>query len=714
MVGLFLQSFAQNSIAKEWNEELLEAIRNDFARPTVHARNLFHISAAMYDAWAVYEPDADTYFLNKNVHGFKISFGPIPTPIDVKAAQEKAISYAAYRLIDHRFQNAPFYNLIKNSIDFQMEQLGYNIENTSLDYGCGSAELGNYIAKSIIDFGMQDGANELDQYVNRYYEPINPPLKVEDSGNPSIVDLNRWQPLEFSVFVDQSGNPTGNNVPEFLSPEWGSVIPFSLKESDASVYQRNDFDYVVYHDPGPPAYLEDSDSSGITNPYKWGNALVAIWSSHLDPSDTTQWDISPGALGNISNYPSNIEELPNFYNLLEGGDIGQGHELNPFTGMPYEPNVVKRSDYARILAEFWADGPDSETPPGHWFTILNKVNEHPDLEKKFMGTGPELDDLEWDIKSYFILGGAMHDVAITAWGIKGWYDYVRPVSAIRGMAEFGQGSDPNLPSYHVNGLPLIPGWIELIESGDPLQGSSGQHTGKIKVKAWRGPNYIINPAIDVAGVGWIRAEDWWPYQRPSFVTPPFAGYVSGHSTYSRAAAEVLTAMTGDPFFPGGVGEFECIQNQFLVFEDGPTEDITLQWATYRDASDQCSLSRIWGGIHPPVDDIPGRLIGEKIGKEAFNFALPYFSKEPDVPLSITSNFYPNPTNCGVTIEYQHSGDLGIEVYQLHGKLILEQILNFRDGKAFLSLSKYGSGIFVFVIRDIEGKVAYQEKVVVVE
>lgn len=192
----------------------------------------------------------------------------------------------------------------------------------------------------------------------------------------------------------------------------------------------------------------------------------------------------------------------------------------------------------------------------------------------------------------------MHDVAITAWGIKGWYDYIRPVSAIRGMAGYGQGSDPDLPSYHELGLPLIPGFIELIEADDPLQGEDGQFIGDIKVYAWRGPDLIEDPLNDVAGVGWIRADYWWPYQRPSFVTPPFAGYISGHSTFSRAAAEVLTALTGDPFFPGGIGEFSCPKNEFLVFEDGPTKDITLQWATYRDASDQCSLSRIWGRHSP--------------------------------------------------------------------------------------------------------------------
>jgi len=109
------------------------------------------------------------------------------------------------------------------------------------------------------------------------------------------------------------------------------------------------------------------------------------------------------------------------------------------------------------------------------------------------------------------------------------------------------------------------------------------------------------------------------------VTPPFAGYVSGHSTYSRAAAEVLTAMTGSEFFPGGMSGFEVEANNFLVFEEGPSVPMTLQWATYRDASDQCSLSRIWGGIHPPADDLPGRLAGAQIGEDAFARALSHFN-----------------------------------------------------------------------------------------
>lgn len=634
-VSLFLStglSIAQHSIARQWNEKVLDAIRGDFARPTIHARNLFHTSAAMYDAWAAYEEGAETYFLGKNIQGYDIPFDGVDIPNDKRAAQEEALSFAVYRLLRHRFLNSPGNFELFTDIDFFMADLGYDWQFTSVDYLSGEpAALGNYIAQQIINYGIQDGSNEQFGYQNLYYDEVNPGLVIEEPGNPDIEDYNRWQPLTLDVFIDQSGNPIPFNTPPFLSPEWGQVKPFSLDIEDANFYARDFFDYIVYHDPGPPAYIDTSMVGGESEEYKWGHSLVSVWSSHHDPIDGVVWDISPASIGNIKveDYPTDIVGLRDFYNLEEGGDIGTGHDVNPVTGQPYQPQMVPRGDYSRVLAEFWADGPDSETPPGHWFTILNYVNDHPLLEKKFRGLGEELDDLEWDVKAYLTLGGGMHDVAITAWGIKGWYDYIRPVSAIRAMADLGQSSDPNLPSYHPGGIHLVPDKIEIVGANDILAGPTGEHTGKIKVLAWRGPEYISNTITDEAGVGWVLAENFWPYQRPSFVTPPFAGYVSGHSTYSRAAAEILTALTGDPFFPGGMGEFQCRKNEFLVFEDGPSVDVNLQWATYRDASDQCSLSRIWGGIHPPVDDIPGRLIGIEIGLDAFAFAEQLFYKDED-------------------------------------------------------------------------------------
>ena len=93
--------------------------------------------------------------------------------------------------------------------------------------------------------------------------------------------------------------------------------------------------------------------------------------------------------------------------------------------------------------------------------------------------------------------------------------------------------------------------------------------------AWRG--FPADPETETSGVGWIRAVDWVPYQRSTFVTPAFAGYVSGHSTFSRAAAEVMTAFTGSPFFPGGLSDWTTPAGE-LLHEEGPTSDVTLQWA----------------------------------------------------------------------------------------------------------------------------------------
>ena len=101
----------------------------------------------------------------------------------------------------------------------------------------------------------------------------------------------------------------------------------------------------------------------------------------------------------------------------------------------------------------------------------------------------------------------------------------------------------------------------------------------------------------------------------------FPGYFSGHSTFSRSAAEILAAFTGSPFFPGGLG---IHTNYVLGFEQGPSVPITLQWATYYDAADQAGISRIWGGIHPPIDNLAGRRAGAQCGRGAWALARSYW------------------------------------------------------------------------------------------
>ncbi|NRA92334.1 MAG: T9SS type A sorting domain-containing protein [Psychroserpens sp.] len=714
---LVLVSYAPTqaqSVAREWNEVLLDAIRSDFARPTVHARNLFHSSVVMYDAWAVFDSQSETVFLGKNFNGYNCAFPGIASPTNVDEARKEIMSYAMYRLLNHRFQNSPGVTEITQEIEDVFTALGYDPSFESVDFSGGSyAALGNYLASEMIAYGLQDNALEQFGYPNQYYVPQNPPLILELYEDNTIIDPNKWQPLAFDTFIDQGGNIVPDNTPAFLSPEWGSVKPFCLVPEDLDIL-NDGFDSYVYNDPGPPVYIQNSNEDGIDDPYKWNFALVVAWSAHLDPANPKDVDISPGALGNFDllDFPETFQEYQDFYDFFQGGDSSTGHALNPATGLPYAPNVVKRADYARVLAEFWADGPDSETPPGHWFTILNYVSDHPDLEKRIAGQGPVVSDLEWDVKSYLVLGGAMHDAAVNTWGIKGYYDYIRPISAVRYMAGKGQSSDMSLPNYDPHGLPLISGLIELVQPGEEMAGPNDENAGKVKVYAWRGPDYINDPETDVAGVDWILGERWWPYQRATFVTPPFAGYLSGHSTFSRAAAEVLTRLTGDPFFPGGMGTFDMPQNDFLFFEIGPSENLQLQWATYRDASDQTSLSRIWGGIHPPIDDIKGRIIGNKVGNEAFDLALDYFQgtlSNNDENISESVRLYPNPFKNTLSISNPKREALRVELYGLDGKRVF--ISELFDYNINIDLGSLNSGLYFAHFFNENGQPVFVKKVV---
>ena len=406
-----------------------------------------------------------------------------------------------------------------------------------------------------------------------------------------MTDVNHWQPLEVADAEDQNGQPTGPTQ-SFLGSQWLGVRPFALNRTDAT---------RAWIDPGPPPLL----GTATSEVFRANVVEVIRCSCQMTPDDGVILDISPGKFGN---------------NPL-GTSEGTGHPLNPVTGQSYRTNLVKRGDFTRVLAEFWADGPNSETPPGHWNTIANGVSDNPTFVKRIGGIGPVVSDLEWDVKVYFTLNAAVHDAACAAWSLKREYDGWRPMTAVRYLGSLGQSSDPARPSYHANGLPLIPDLIELVtaETAQPGGRHAGLPVGKVVILAWPGQPKL--PASQHSGIRWILPADWVPFQKANFVTPAFPGYISGHSTFSRAAAEVLTAITGSPYFPGGLGTYDT---KPLTFEFGPSQPVQLQWGTYYDAADQAGLSRIWGGIHPPVDDFTGRRIGSRCGLQVWALARLFF------------------------------------------------------------------------------------------
>ena len=587
------------TIARNWNERALEGIRMDTPHPPGQARNLFSFSVCMYDAWAAYDSNA-VGFVYRAKH----------TAPDVAAARREAISYAMYRMMleRHAFSRTATNQAGANPVF--MSRLGYDTNNVSRDTST-PAGVGNSIYDAVSAWFIDDGSRQTN---GTPYPIANPPVAypdypighprryvftnqmmnpflpgTTDGTNNTLFDVNKWQRLIVAGSIDQNGFPQ-NPLQGYLGAQWLWVRCFSLGRIDQD---------KPWIDPGPPPYLGTASGE-----YFKSNLVEVIrYSSQLTTQDGLMVDISPATIGN---------------NTL-GFNDGNGYTVNPVTGQPYTSNMVLRGDFTRSLTEFWADGPSSETPPGHWNSIANHVSDDMTVFR-IGGTGPEVDRLEWDVKLYFTLNAAVFDAGCAAWSVKRHYNGWRPISAIRYCGGLGQSSDPGLPSYHTNGLPLRTNLIELVTAATVASGRHpGLTPGKIAVFCWPGqPEF---PDTETSGVKWVHAEDWMTYQKRTFVTPGFPGYISGHSTFSRAAAEAMTGITGSKWFPHGLGTYTLPQ---LVNEAGPTQPVTLQWASYYDAADQVGLSRIWGGIHPPCDDFPGRMVGSQVGQSAWALARKFF------------------------------------------------------------------------------------------
>jgi hypothetical protein len=230
------------------------------------------------------------------------------------------------------------------------------------------------------------------------------------------------------------------------------------------------------------------------------------------------------------------------------------------------------TDRHKMIAEYWSDGPNSEQPPGHWALFAQFVSAR---------DGHTLDD---DVKMFFVLSNAIFDAGIAAWDAKRAYDSVRPVTAI----------------------PFL-------------------FRGKI-IRSWGGPG---------RGTVQMEGSQWIPYQSPTFPTPPFPEYVSGHSTYSAAAARILELWTGSDRFGNSI----TIPVGSSRIEPGttPSHPVTLQWETFTDAANQAGISRRYGGIHFRAADLAGRLLGRLVAFEAWQKAQEYFQGIPQLSKMASAN-----------------------------------------------------------------------------
>lgn len=216
------------------------------------------------------------------------------------------------------------------------------------------------------------------------------------------------------------------------------------------------------------------------------------------------------------------------------------------------------TDEQKAIAEYWADGPGTYTPPGHWCEIAHYV-----LRNETRNTNC--------IKLLFALSNALLDAAIACWECKRHYNSVRPVSAIRYLFE------------------------------------------NEEIQAWGGP---------CRGTKTMLGKEWVPY----IDTPPFAEHVSGHSTFSRAAATLLKNYCGSDVFGGCI----VIKKGSSAIEPGcnvPCVPITLEWPTFTAAAEEAGMSRLYGGIHFLRGNEAGQKLGLHIGTQVWEKALTYFNTE---------------------------------------------------------------------------------------
>ena len=541
------------TIARRWVEQALDSIRQDFPHPPVHARNLHHLSVAIFDAWAAYEPEVTGYQVDESIESTSVADD-----------RDIAISYAALRLLEHRFENAIGGAVSLDCYRRFMDVLELDPDDTH-DDGDDPIAVGNRIGQSIVQAYINDGANESANYEDTTGWTSSNPTMIIDRPGTNVDDVDVWQQLNLGTAQTQNGIVLDDAVQPYIGPQWRDVTPFSLQEDAAT---------GLYSDIGDGA-PRVSDPAMID----WIIEVIQK-TAELDIDDDVLIDIGPGARGN---------------NTL-GTNDGTGHAVNPATGEPYASNVVRRGDFTRVVAEMWADGPTSETPPGHWVKLAQEISDTmPQDALKPWNEGTPVDRLTWDVTFTFSVAAAVHDAAIAAWELKRETLGARPITIIRWMADNGQRDLPDDPSYHPDGLPLVDGLIELITEESSAPGERHHHLrffkGEVAVWSWPGePGDRMN---DHTPLQWMRAHGLIPYQRRTFVTPAFPGFISGHSTFSRSAAVVMTEFTGSEYFPGGYHEFVAPKNGYLKFEAGPSEPLRLQWATYFDAADEAGQSRLW-------------------------------------------------------------------------------------------------------------------------
>ena len=459
LAGCTASNLRGGSVARFWNETAVTVLSASGATPPVQARDLFHLSAAVWDAWAAYSPKARGYFVTQKA-----------SARDAESAREAAISYAAYRLLLWRASFGSNLDRTFGLLTERLRSLCYSPAFTSTA-GTSPAALGNRIAAAAIAYGRRDGSLEALHYTDTSYVAANQPLVLSQAGS-TVHDATFWQPLALGSVAAHGLASIPAQVQSFDGAQWGKVRGFALPPAA----------HGLPIDPGPPPFRDPAAPA-------YRRAAVDAIRATAAPIGSVAGDASPIA----------------------------------------------------------------------WNVIADSLRERPTAAG---GLGR-------DVALDLALNGALNDAAIAAWGAKRAYQSPRPVSMIRYLAFQGQSSDPKRPSYSTDGLPLVPGLVELVTEASSAPGhrhaAFASDVGQVVVRSQG---------------RWVLGARWAPPQP----TPASPGWVSERSAFAYAADVALTSLTGRSFD--------------------------------REAG-RLGRSGVESGIDTPADAVAGRSLGREVGKRAW-------------------------------------------------------------------------------------------------
>jgi hypothetical protein len=305
-------------------------------------------------------------------------------------------------------------------------------------------------------------------------------------------------PSQASVFVDLMSrlgyNPadasTDPSTPTGIGNRAAQLV-INVCHGDGSNQLNAYKDYTGY--PGgyadyPAAPLPVNTADTINDPNHWQPLHVPWGSSNVQTYIGPHWGLvtpfalTPGPLSPNPRAQFRSTTGPKTTPFGPGTTPDPGYVAQAQQMLAYSAGLT---DTQKVIAEYWKDGPNSETPPGHWNLFAQFVSQR---------DGHGLDD---DVKLFLALNGALLDASIAAWDDKRYFNSVRPITA-----------------------------IHYLYAGQP-------------VTAWGGP---------CRGMQVIDGATWLPYQPANFITPAFPEFLSGHSTFSAAGSEILRRFTGSDAF----------------------------------------------------------------------------------------------------------------------------------------------------------------------